>query len=1319
MWYIIINDVTKAMLIVLNMEDVATALTCIVEMIKEGLITVNRTKDRFSVASQGGWRDNLINFTAKGSKHIGEVQIAHSQLVNARAGLPGHLIYGRVRNALELVVVAFGNKQIGLKILKALGATAKGDVALAERKVATLASAAYMASKSFAESVTEALGEYAHAICMDKTVTLKDTETVGRLFSTLAKVGPVIDDDDVMTTLKTALVMAFPAQSCVETEVSAKEMEAVSLKIPVIARLFATLSEVVPQIGDAKVTAAMKVALAEYAVVAWSMPMQELSGVVKSMCADIVAAAEQVDFRASTGDKLKLLTSTLKPWQNVPVHDFPSLAAAAKAWDVTNATYNAGVAWFGAEPDVSKWAGVVKVDNDGGITALCFSGFKGLTGLPEGICGMNGLTVLDLAECSSLTTLPSKFGDSFALEILNLWKCTGLTKPPLFQPGKEPKQLFLGGCTNGVKKDESLKELKKRGVEVNVNTTREWWQGIPSYECDAFVLQAKAYKPLEGTGKRWFGKEKNVRSWAGVKNVDGNGNITHLDFAEFRSNFRTLPDGLCRMVNLISLDLSRCSELASLPAELGQLANLKSLNLTYCGSLESLPDLSHLLPTLKVVATIPGSPITRAVDAWIKNGCTAHVALVGYTGASLPEWVCTRTDPMTLDLTACDKLKSLPSEIGQLINLASLNLSSCEKLTSLPSEIGELINLVSLNLRCCEGLESLPSSFAQLINLVSLNLGGSYHKSVQWTSLPSELGQLVNLASLDLTYCRELKSLPDLSHRLPRLKFQAEDASGAVNAWIKNGCTAYVGLVGYTGASLPEWVCTRTDTMTLDLTTCRKLTRLPFEIGQLINLASLDLSSCEKLKSLPPELEQLLNLALLNLSSCENLTSLPLGLGQLVNLASLDLSYCKKLKSLPSSFGQLVNLASLDLRACGKLKSLPDISHLLPTLKVELPYESKAVDAWGKRGYFATQAQYDEYLKDGPAPEITGVSLRFFASRSLPAWVTRLTNLATLDLRDSEELESLPSEIGQLINLASLDVRGCRKLKSFPDLSHLLPTLKVAGCVNWEKRGYFATQAQYDKYLKDGPAPETTGVYLRYFAARSLPAWVTTLINLATLDLRDCEELKSLPSGIGLLVNLKSLDLSDCSEFTNLPSEIGQLINLVSLNLNSCRKLQWLPIPSIGQLINLASLNLSRCTELIALPSEIGQLVNLVSLDLHYCKKLTSLPSEIGQLANLTSLDLSYCSELTTLPSGLGQLVNLTSLDLNHCRGLEDLPSSFGKLANLTSLKMIYCNSLKSLPDMSHIYPTLKVEMGRSYDTSRTVVTWIKNGCTATKSERN
>ena len=50
--------------------------------------------------------DIMINFQVLQSKapnHICELQISHSSMVNARKGLPGHLYYGIVRNALEMM----------------------------------------------------------------------------------------------------------------------------------------------------------------------------------------------------------------------------------------------------------------------------------------------------------------------------------------------------------------------------------------------------------------------------------------------------------------------------------------------------------------------------------------------------------------------------------------------------------------------------------------------------------------------------------------------------------------------------------------------------------------------------------------------------------------------------------------------------------------------------------------------------------------------------------------------------------------------------------------------------------------------------------------------------------------------------------------------------------------------------------------------------------------------------------------------------------------------------------------------------------------
>jgi Leucine-rich repeat (LRR) protein len=89
------------------------------------------------------------------------------------------------------------------------------------------------------------------------------------------------------------------------------------------------------------------------------------------------------------------------------------------------------------------------------------------------------------------------------------------------------------------------------------------------------------------------------------------------------------------------------------------------------------------------------------LQKWINNGCCDNVA----------------KDVVELNCSY-NQLTTLPSEIGQLINLRELWCVG-NQLTTLPSEIGQLINLRVLS--CFENqLTRLPSEIYQLINLESL-----------------------------------------------------------------------------------------------------------------------------------------------------------------------------------------------------------------------------------------------------------------------------------------------------------------------------------------------------------------------------------------------------------------------------------------------------------------------------------------------------------------------------------------------------------------------------------------------------------------------
>lgn len=99
-------DVRRALIVVPSMADFGAVLNKFVDLADDAAgdatIVVVRVKDRIE-SPAAGWRDVMINFylTADPNRHVCEVQVAHLKMLTARAGLDGHAVYGRVRNASE------------------------------------------------------------------------------------------------------------------------------------------------------------------------------------------------------------------------------------------------------------------------------------------------------------------------------------------------------------------------------------------------------------------------------------------------------------------------------------------------------------------------------------------------------------------------------------------------------------------------------------------------------------------------------------------------------------------------------------------------------------------------------------------------------------------------------------------------------------------------------------------------------------------------------------------------------------------------------------------------------------------------------------------------------------------------------------------------------------------------------------------------------------------------------------------------------------------------------------------------------------------
>ena len=94
-----ICDIVRDMFTCKTMDEVADVLRRILACSD---IEIVRFKDRFAHPS-AGWRDAMINYRVKGSRHICEVQIIHEQLMVCRKQLGGHESYAQERNAREIL----------------------------------------------------------------------------------------------------------------------------------------------------------------------------------------------------------------------------------------------------------------------------------------------------------------------------------------------------------------------------------------------------------------------------------------------------------------------------------------------------------------------------------------------------------------------------------------------------------------------------------------------------------------------------------------------------------------------------------------------------------------------------------------------------------------------------------------------------------------------------------------------------------------------------------------------------------------------------------------------------------------------------------------------------------------------------------------------------------------------------------------------------------------------------------------------------------------------------------------------------------------
>ncbi|KAL4613773.1 hypothetical protein ACB092_07G004500 [Castanea dentata] len=198
-----------------------------------------------------------------------------------------------------------------------------------------------------------------------------------------------------------------------------------------------------------------------------------------------------------------------------------------------------------------------------------------------------------------------------------------------------------------------------------------------------------------------------------------------------------------------------------------------------------------------------------------------------------------------------------------------------------------------------------------------------------------------------------------------------------------------------------------------------------------------------------------------------------------------------------------------------------------------------------------------------------------------------------LTIRSSNDLEKCSNmkNLKEPIGMALFDVK-------FSDLPKRLEFPQLNFILLGKKGNSSAIPDQFFEGVKE------LKVLVLFEARISLPSSLSTLHNLQSLVLRDCE-LEDVAI-IGELKNLKALTLSG-SNIKQLPIELGQLTRLQLLDLKRCTRLEVIPPNVLSNLKRLEELYMKSSFNKWQVDGESTERNNTRVSELDYLSRLTTL----------------------------------------------------------------------------------------------------------------
>ena len=578
---------------------------------------------------------------------------------------------------------------------------------------------------------------------------------------------------------------------------------------------------------------------------------------------------------------------------------------------------------------------------------------------------------------------------------------------------------------------------------------------IPQLERDALVA---LYNSTDGANWKdntgWMGEVGTECLWYGV--TCESASVTRLSIAN-NSLTGTIPSELGNLADLNYLYLGANSLNGNIPKELGNLTNLSYLHIgnnSLSGSIpKELGNLTKLTGIYLFSNDLTGAIPQEWID--IKNVNYNGNLLVGqglsissverdalvalYNSTDGANWkdntgwmgevgtecrwygvTCLSASVTQLSLFSNSLTGTIPSELGNLINLEWLSLYNNSLSGTIPSELGSLTNLNNLYLHNNSLSGTIPGELGNLTNLDLVVLNNNSLSG----SIPTELGGLTKARSLSLSSNSLSGEIPAAIGNLTSLKLLNLNDNSL-------------------SGSIPSELGNLTNLTSIVLHNNSLSGSIPIELGSLTNLTSLYASNNSLSGTIPSELGSLSNLELVYLQNNSLSGSIPTELGGLVKARNLHLSNNSFSGSIPSELGSLTNLEELYLYGNSLSGSIPsELGNLTNLIFLRLDDNSLSGNIPSELGSLANLIGL--YLKNnslsgsipselGSLTSIEDLELDFNSlSGSIPSELGGLTSLVVLGLENNSLSGSIPSELGNLTNLTWLTLNNNSLSGSIP-----------------------------------------------------------------------------------------------------------------------------------------------------------------------------------------------------------------------------------------------------------------------------------------------